>query len=419
MTDTLTQPETAPADSALTISIAATGQPEASVKLSWCLNKALVEELKNTKAPKPQLLISIVSESAGGRLKETARYVVPITLGTRYVSFSRSGLNSVRAMVVWDAAGEVTKLKRTLLSRYTNGGYEQDVLAYESTEFIKKLAIDGSIGNSAGSNACTVQVPEAMFAKEPPKWLQQYIGKFVRGNAFDQCHFRRRTIAGLLSMIVVLPALFVFRLLSVAVLGLLGIRGINPKPVLHLFSTESYGVWRNSKQKSVWIHKKNGEERIPPFFAINPPVILLGSLVLFVVSSWHVTRGERVVPNLGWSYLQCLGIAAAGAVALVAVIASVFGIAFGFAWLFNGTLGKVIAPEARRKRRIAKDEAAQREHQAAIAAAMMQAPQYLTGLEALVCGNGPKPTVLPHTKREALSLWLDNTKHKVCKPYQR
>jgi hypothetical protein len=414
----------------VTISINGAQAAEANVPMTWCINKAMLDELASRGAANPQLLISICNIN-GRHPTEMTRYIEPITLGTKYISFLRPGKNLVSVAIIWDDAGDVRGLKRRYLDRSATG-YDLELYSYDSTDFREGLLGKGNIITSP--NTITVDVPAGMFAKEPPKWLQTYVAKFVRGKALDQCHFRRRSMFAVPSMLLVLPLQIILRALAIGACGLIGFRGINPKPLWHPISSTLTEVWDNAHDP-LWFMRKAGKnwqgeqkyrEQYPPFWVINPLVIGIASVVLFIVSSWHVTRNERVVPLLGWSFLQCLGVAALGAVALVigiaALLGSLVGLGIGGAWLLDHLIPKRFqrTDDTYKSLRQVRNERRQRKHDEAVKQARLQVPKQIQALQGMVCGGPiPKPTNPKHTLRENVQLRFEATKHKVCKPFAR
>jgi hypothetical protein len=239
------------------------------------------------------------------------------------------------------------------------------------------------------------------------------------------------------SMLVVVPAVMLFRVVATAVLALIGFRGMNVKPLWQPFSSNT-GELFGELHDPLWFMRKDGKKKnrkgeqeytmqYPPFWVINPLVILVSSVILFIVSSVHVTRNERVVGLLGWSYFKCLTVSALGAVALVVAIAAFLGVLYcvvtGCGWVFNKVVNKMVPAKTKNDTRTFQQKLRDRsdaKRQAAIKEARQTAPKRLAVLDGMVCGgDGPKPTNPVHTPREKVELWFDRTKHKVCKPFAR
>lgn len=373
------------------------GQVDSSVPIRWCISRETAKMIEEKGILDPQLVIVI--EQGGQELR---RYVVPLEQQMHWIQFSRPGENVIRATIMWPATDDDTSVKKVLTSKNDEGNYKA---ALVSTSQPKVEALDSQLSNledeewelDAGEENIEeamasirarrdklkasreeikkfepvqthmrnnfsalsridyefqlgVMVPDEMFAKEPPRWMQ-WLGtkyKYWNGAAKDQCDLRRRAIwtactlpfyyafwavAGLVVLVVYAVVAVVKSALSLffIVISLIGgVRNINYKPLFHPLDLNPDAVeWGN--KPSFWWSKKvkheyqtggeyyTYEPRHPVFAVLNPPVVLVLGAVAFVLylllsrSLW-----ETIVTIIGAIFVVvvvAIGVLASGAIA--------------------------------------------------------------------------------------------------------
>lgn len=414
----------------LSVNIDPTGISEANIPVRWCVGPELLELMDQWRVVNPFLLIivrpyRVEGEHDGQEVRlydsETARYVVPLTQELQYVSFSRPGNNSIFATIVWGNEGEPAwYLKRAmsddgsahhLLDRYGNfntvdRSYRNSVAHGDRTPtyYISNVLYETN-------DELTVVVPSEMFAKEPPQWLKSYVGKFVGGKAFDQCHFRRRAMFAVPFGVIYFPVAYLLRI-SQLVLGLAaGWRRMHVRSFLHPIT---YGIDDvtgdvRGRRDSIWLYDKH-RNPLPGYRQVlNPITPLLLALIIFGLGSIHVTRGEHIESLLGLSWWASLAVS----LAVHAVPFVLAGVGFVVGAGFTAIAG---TPDVERKYKKRQQKADQKH-------ARLEAKRQATeqALEAMVCRSAAREAsvdALPKQK-QTIRLKLQATKHRACRPFAR
>jgi hypothetical protein len=404
------------------------GTADAVMAVRWCVTPGLTQLIEQHEVAKPYLMIVVRPfTQAGGGIddggeraysRETHRYFVPLTQELQYVAFSRPGLNSVFATVVWNSDGKgALHLRRA----FPPGSGSYNTLTFDGAGELRRLRHFDRTSNRVDytgqllhevSDELTVSVPEEMFAKEPPQWAKDYIGKFADDQAFDQCHFRRRFLLGLAFMPIYFVAAYMVRFAFLALCLLFGMPGMQLRGFVHPLQWGIKDVVDSTGDPVWWFHK-DGRTRNPLVWPFNPVTILLVTLVILGVSSFHVTRNEQVVHWLGWSWWECLGLSVLIHLGVVAVGLVGFLLIGLISLLPFERLNKRLNESSKRRSRTKQERSA----------AELKEAQEATkrALEQMICSaasSSVSVSALPQEKR-TIRLRFQATKQKVCKPFAR
>ena len=325
------------------------GQVQSVVPISWCISEEIADQITNKKIVDPHLLIVISNDG-----RELERRLVPLMALMDYVQFRNSGTNTIHAMVVWKRNGK--SIKEQIEDRYDNGGYRMTLLAHrqlnvERLESELNALSDSKVTRTPGKSLewsqqkrsdslaalreelreaygsdervltirsdfddinsleiptwVEVEVPEEMFAAEPPAWMR-WLGEFFsfwpKPKAVDQCDLRRRAMlsACLLPLWAIMQAgkavfftvFWFIALLNIGLMLFLGKRNIDfdvlrssPAP------SDIKRVWKGTKP-SVWWYKRDKDywcgfnKRRSPLVTINPTgnrwTVAVGGVLLFL-----------------------------------------------------------------------------------------------------------------------------------------
>ncbi len=441
------------------------GQVDSVVPIQWCISRETGEMLQAESAEEPFLLIAI---SNGG--KEMDRRLVPLTDEMCYLNFHRPGENVIHATIVWMKGESDGSPKKVFNKRFDDGEFMTQILTDENPRESKlrqrrneiwdeqrmldsdseeaaalrseEDQIDAELADLYGAetsffgirndfNAVSqlgeeiqlgVVVPEDMFAKNPPRWMQ-WLGNFYNWEkaAVDQCHLRKRALITLSTLPFVLTAKLLFYIVAGGIMQLgnlvmLGLallctaRDINYEPFRHPISCRPTDIWDGVKN-SYWFDKKvvkqeilnegkenertvevvEYEERSPLFFIISPPLIAFLSIIGAVLYYFF--------DSMMFIYA---GVGAAFVMAALFLVGSLFSPLFSpIKSYFDNR-----ADERRRKQREASEK---------------RAELLRHDLELLACDGRTRDvnvSSLPKSRR-TVGLRFQETKAKVCRPFAR
>jgi hypothetical protein len=288
------------------------GQVAANVPLRWKISPEMAQNLAQ-KGVEPFMLLIIANDGY-----ETDRYLVPLKVGMTFLQMRRPGTGTIYATIVWQKDGE-DSVKKIVLRKDDYGNYMFEPLRWfkpglaaverrldelieivrlhdtdeESTALAslkserKQLRaqleillnqeevfglFDGfrAIERSTESDQINIEVPEAMFAADPPRWMT-WLGTFYKWprKAQDQCDLRRRALLTAASLPFVVPIVVVlgvivgagwlaFKLVAVlvtAVLLFFGVRNLDYSVIYEWDNFELGDIWRYT-EPSFWLYKK-------------------------------------------------------------------------------------------------------------------------------------------------------------------
>ncbi len=412
----------------------AQGEVDATIPIRWCVQSDLIKELKQKGYVDPHLLLVVrysESRSVSDGITyvtwhDTARYLVRLTNEMQYVSFKRPGANQVTAAIVDVSKGAPrTKLEMGFYAAVldkSNGRYEYDITHGDGSF---RSEIRGAPVLDVTSTL-DVEVPREMFAPEPSEWIKTIVGRFFTSRPYDQCHFRRRTIASLiwLPFFVVLGT--IFKALSLIAALVWGLR----KPAVgHLFKPlhgRCLGVWEDSDKTSIWFHKKEHQyDRVQtqdfPWFLLNPFTFTVPPALLYAIFQINVTRGkgelEHVenVANWGWwkTFFVVNGVLI-GAFAAIVIV--------GFLLIVGIRLINRIQndPEASKHRQEKATDKKREKEAIRVRRNATRQEVILRELESMVCGSTPTSEADLHALRkdkQTVSLRFSDLKSRVCRPF--
>ena len=373
-------------------------EASAGLVVRWDAPEALRSELERRDFKHPYVVLAVCSpyvvhpsyseddDDGWTDYTVTRTYVRPLDDGAWYVNFSRAGINEVRAFVV-DARDFDERRKLYKLAREGARVDSDGDLCYTGLRTINTSAV------------LSVDVPAAMFAKEPPRWLKAFVGNFFESPAFDECHFRKRV---LISTLLIAPFMLtfglLFRILVLAATLVLGLREIQWSGLKPFNMSET--PWPSGDLSSVYLHTAQGYRR-PLWFAS----MLLHPLVLTVPAGliYLLVRANHGQASL-WEVLAIVdGVILAGATLSVVLTLIAGVIAHGWNSVMN-------APERQERLRLAHEQHITQERAA-----------YFTRLSELSAGTAQSGSASAAPVNLTVKLHLKWTalKAQVCKPLQR
>lgn len=284
------------------------GEVEATIPVSWTLPEGLIREVQEEfKNPHIMLAVTYAETPEVGNTKSLVRYrptkVYLIDLLRKpqkeYVQFSSVGENFLIAAVVDLADGwaveEALGLQEKLPAMSIQAKHVDDESSASHEWRNAHLFY-------AGLTLQSVTVQAEFFAKKPPQWLRSLVGKFFRGKEFDECHFRKRSIAAIALTIPVQLYGIVVRLATL---------------LFGLFMAKRDMTWQNFVAynphdfarfwgSSWWLEDKNGEERSwartifsPPGIVISVALLAIAMLLISVLPAFYLAIASSVAEHNG------------------------------------------------------------------------------------------------------------------------
>lgn len=236
-----------------------------SIAVGWCVDKETLNEL-NEKGIKNPVLVLMTAPKTGydpdseenfdssyGKKREY-RKVVPLKDLVAYVEFKSSGQNIIWGFIATDQVSDYSlrKVKSYYYDREANG-YFNDIWDYWDCEPGRRYK-----DSTFTAQALEVDVPQEVFAKEPPEWEKNWVNKLYRHEPVDQCEYRRRRLFaytlqpiwfGIIGIVFIL-----FQIVLPLLLGLLiGARNLS----LKIFTDpEGHGGMHVFKEGSIFINEE-------------------------------------------------------------------------------------------------------------------------------------------------------------------
>lgn len=371
------------------------GEVESVIPIRWCVSPALVETLKERNVEDAHVLLVTFHDG-----KEVNRKVAPLVAEMTYLSFAYAGANDVHAVVVW---GKPRSLMEMSAGHYNYAVADLDGVLYDTSMW----SVSTQTQRLVGEDVLSIQVPEAMFAKEPPAWLMKF-GSLIWGEPREQCDLRRQVLVNLIALPVLGTAILVASIGSILISAViligclfLGFRGVEFSPLWRpwkLGPAYNVDLVIDNDGSSIWIHKRDPKDgsfylpsehfRAPIFFVLNPPAIAVAIVIGLIVNA---------IFHLHWAWFKTVLVALV-VPTILAAIALVLRAAI-VSYIENSA--------AARKRREVEKKKADRE-------------DYLKALEAMAC-NGYRDPKLSALKSEKRTIRLRATalKSQVCRPYAK
>jgi hypothetical protein len=299
--------------------------------LEWQLTPDLVKLLGERRYTRPYLVIIVRSvehvtfddDYRYTNYRDTDMHVVPLTALTRYISFSRPGINEVCAMVVdldRDNSKKLAKAHSNIRNSY-DSWFQGDGSAAD--EF-KRAAGWRCIETAP----VEVIVSQGSFAPEPPAWNKQLVHQFFRGKDFDQCHFGKRSFISGMLLVPILPLSYLGKLLLTLLGAFFGLSKLNVKQFLLPFEFSPFNIF-DTAERSVWVEKKEKDkdglhlDRHPFFWLVNPVAQLGPALIVFGIFQIpkHHGKSKGLSPWCGWGWWHTLLVVDASIVAIFLLVA--------------------------------------------------------------------------------------------------
>lgn len=141
--------------------------------VGWCISE---EALKEHRSELEDAFMVICT----GKGHHERRKVVRLDDLQAFISFARPGVQNIHAFVL-------PKKYHSGIDKKWDGTYISSLVKRESG---KPEEWDHTIAQGS----ITVDVPEGVFAKEPPQWEKRWVGWIFRSKPEDQCDWRRRRL---------------------------------------------------------------------------------------------------------------------------------------------------------------------------------------------------------------------------------
>jgi len=264
---------------------------DSTTKIGWCLDRPLKERLRGQEE---LFLLLVVSHPTVG---ETSRQIVPLAQMTTFVSFERTGANSVHAAIV-----RTDYKEQFLKGGEHTGTYKYEFLDHDHSFLPNRVTtvVDSKL---EAHYSLEVVVPAELFAKKPSARLSRWVNRWYETAPKDQCEFRHRKIWAfaiqwecLALWSIICPVIR----LGWWVIGLfLGMRGLQFKPVLHPFHMTFDDVWEENpfaggRDSSVFLYDSEDNFRKKQVLFFYPPLVVAMLALAYVISSYIQFLDSRV-----------------------------------------------------------------------------------------------------------------------------
>ena len=290
--------------------------------LRWCVEREVIEELKQRGIRNPHLLLLIfhLGDAYIGDNDDLAydeywswrsdveRKLIPLDRLMDYVQFQRSGKHRVIATIV---GGNATIKNRYLYKRFLWSGddcYLSDLRLVDQRGRLDSRFISSYMFNT-GNAEIDIVVPDGLFANEPPEWEKKWVNLWYESPAKDQCHYRKRR---LLAYTIKPPLalmwysfIILVRYIAAAFLLMCGMKRIDFGPLIHPISSYTDYIWWDVQwPDSVFIPKLKaaGVNFYPAFSAapiITVPVFALAAVVSHSALIGAIAAlGVAIIPSL-------------------------------------------------------------------------------------------------------------------------
>lgn len=223
-----------------------------AIPVTWCLNQEMLNALKEDGMENPQVVI-ITHPVEKYSIQKESRVVVPLTDLMAYVDFKSAGLNKIRAFI---EDGRTSGISTKYLSRNERGFYMRDIFEEENVGWSYGFPFnDGTNKYEPEWEASEIEmeVPQGIFAPEPPEWEKQWVNHYYENKVTDQCGYRRRRI---FAYTIQFPFVFVVQVirLQITLLALLlGKRGTSLMPFLNPLSMTNGDAVSQLETRSIFI----------------------------------------------------------------------------------------------------------------------------------------------------------------------
>ncbi len=453
------------------------GEVESVIPVSWTINEALIERLREAEFMEPHIVFVVASVSRGGSdnymnfyYEVRKVYHMPLEAKTpkQYVQFGRAGENIVGAFIV-DMADNNTKrvvancvrssrayLPASLVYAFETSmaatlpedlsmrvrTFEKDVEKSTAREFdetdpniewekqfgsreaIFQRAYDGAEdevrmdGNDIAILAPVfrrVMVPEEFFAKEPPAWARELVWMFYSdARGVDKCDFRKRFLISLgISIPVQIYGVFA-RLFTLIYALFMAKRGMNLRM---LFALRPHDFAESIKgHDSFWFRKKDGGKRtVLPW--VSPPFLLIYGVILAVGSLVVLALGVGVTWILDLLISGPVVVTGASIIATGVISLVILGVIVFLFWLNFNRKGRFLRREIAKRIAAVLPEKKATLEAAPVAVAEVPSKLHLELLAAARRGAGI--TSAEEIKDDTVQLVFHKIRRAVCQPFSR
>lgn len=232
--------------SLLKIKLLETEVTSASLPLTWSVNK---NWLKKNGADW-DILFSTVSFDDDRKTEWRSK--CKLTDLVHYVKFLRPGKNRIFAIIPCGYSESVSKYWDSRI----NGHFEWDIIGQKDGEpHIRDCYINEK------STHLDVDLPEEVFADEPPVWEKRWVNFFFSTKAVDQCDFRKRRLLAYTIQPILIVLMLIVRCIAFLVFLSVGASKLNARPLIHPNEHIS-DIWEESNEP--WILKKTAHTNFAP-----------------------------------------------------------------------------------------------------------------------------------------------------------
>ncbi len=289
----------------LELHVASVDASNGNIPVSWCVSKEIIDALAAKEDKDPCIVICLVPKKYTGDdedMNREYRKVVRLKDLMTYIELPSAGENKMFAKVV---PGPFKDAKSRYLDRY-GGDYSRKLLAFNKNEYHE---VD-EVFNAA---PVTLEVPNAIFAKEPSDWEKAWIGWMSDKTPINQCEFRRQRLWAYTGQPIIFLASYLLQIVfSIAAL-LLGTRGFSWEPLLHPLSYDMGDKTVNLLSKGTIFINPDGETPFQKFKYLPFMPAVMIAVLAFIFGGHTVHMGALILVGL----MLLLGSAGFGAFYLI------------------------------------------------------------------------------------------------------
>lgn len=327
-----------------------------SVPIAWCLDRELLNDIKKSKRQAWVLFVMLYKKN-----KREFRRLVPLQDMMTYLSFQYSGPVEIFATILKGS-------KKALYNDFLRPGiYTQYV--YEHITFDDEINSYSYLDDrGANAKSIEIEVPEGIFAKEPPKWEQAWVNYFFDMRPFDQCNYRRRRIFAYTIQPLLFLLIFILKCVMIFIFGSMLLKSTSLKYLFHPMQynlTDTFeGLWSGD---SVLLCVKEDQEWQLPLRLCLLPITWLNIAIVFLP---FLTNQNTAIYTISGIFVTVITISA-------------------MLFILNKKWAK----------------------------SKIEKPVEIEIPEPILCDDKPK-NVKQILKRGPIKLWMQHIKSKVCRPFQ-
>ena len=311
-----------------------------NVLVGWCITPHLKAKLQKRNIRDPHIVFFVLKDG-----KELYRDIAPLKQGIHYIPFSKAGVHTILATVMWKEPFVNTPLRSRVLKKWNMLSYEHEFVNAELEEL---HVVDGT-HNRLGEAKTTVEVAGGFFASEPRPWVKKWVNCWHDLPARDECQFKERMLIafGIKWMPALLWLVYIVLVRSILCMGafLYGARGINYQPMFHPFSMYTWEILdaMRSNNDSVFLTNTEGKRRSPIFWATMPLIptsVFLSVIIISGIQTWM-----EYIEAIHWGL--CIEITIIAwilllLIACISVLVSILIVLFLMAsWIVIGTFARL------------------------------------------------------------------------------